>query len=31
MEGVNGAEFITKEAYDEIKAFISANYNLKSI
>jgi hypothetical protein len=31
MEGGNGAEFITKEAYDEIKAFISANYNLKSI
>ena len=31
LEGGNGAEFITKETYDEIKTSISSNYNLKSI
>jgi hypothetical protein len=31
LEGGNGAEFITDEAYNEIKDRISSNYKLKSI
>ena len=31
LEGRNGAEFITKEEYDKVKARISSNNKLKSI